>query len=543
VEQVATDPASTDTDIDHEPESGRKFAIPPRVVLLGATLAGVVGVWVATLRYGIGLTPDSVRYLDGAHSLATGAGYTANGQAITDFPPGYSWILSLGQHIGVSAIDAARLLSLVAIVATIALAYILVCRHVASEGIRVAAMAAIGCSAILLEIYEKALSEHFFVPVLLLFVLVSEKLLRGGRFAVLVGPLVLLAWAAFYLRYAGVVLIIVGALVVFVARRSRGTWTALGYAIAYGVVAGSAPLAWMIRNVDAGSGPLGPRAGASASVYTNVTRVANELSTWVATDGAPAIVRRLVLVVVLAVIAVGVGVLATRDLRTDERLAPRLPLVALVTIYGIYLVASASVVAFAAINTRLLVPIFVPIVVLVAWLYEEVRPAIRRPATRVAITGAALAWVALSVVWFAGRAVDSAQHGAGGYASARFHDSQLLRAVRTLDFSIPTFSNDAPAISFFTGKHARAGAEKTRFQSDDPLAGGIRDFVKVVQCQRHVTLVWFNPNPRPYMYDPAQLSVFVVLKPVTSSPDGVIYDVSPRGSGQAGQAGQATCPR
>jgi hypothetical protein len=543
VEQVATDPAATDTDIDHEPESGRKFAIPPRVVLLGATLAGVVGVWVATLRYGIGLTPDSVRYLDGAHSLATGAGYTANGQAITDFPPGYSWILSLGQHIGVSAIDAARLLSLVAIVATIALAYILVCRHVASEGIRVAAMAAIGCSAILLEIYEKALSEHFFVPVLLLFVLVSEKLLRGGRFAVLVGPLVLLAWAAVSLRYAGVVLIIVGALVVFVARRSRGTWTALGYAIAYGVVAGSAPLAWMIRNVDAGSGPLGPRAGASASVYTNVTRVANELSTWVATDGAPAIVRRLVLVVVLAVIAVGVGVLATRDLRTDERLAPRLPLVALVTIYGIYLVASASVVAFAAINTRLLVPIFVPIVVLVAWLYEEVRPAIRRPATRVAITGAALAWVALSVVWFAGRAVDSAQHGAGGYASARFHDSQLLRAVRTLDFSIPTFSNDAPAISFFTGKHARAGAEKTRFQSDDPLAGGIRDFVKVVQCQRHVTLVWFNPNPRPYMYDPAQLSVFVVLKPVTSSPDGVIYDVSPRGSGQAGQAGQATCPR
>ncbi len=150
-----------------------------------------------------------------------------------------------------------------------------------------------------------------------------------------------------------------------------------------------------------------------------------------------------------------------------------------------------------------------------------------------AITGAALAWVALSVVWFAGRAVDSARHGAGGYASARFHNSQLLRAVRSLDFSIPTFSNDAPAISFFTGKHARAGAEKTRFQSDDPLAGGLRDFVKVVQCQRHVTLVWFNPNPRPYMYDPTQLSVFVVLKPVTTSPDGVVYDVSPRGGAQA----------
>lgn len=500
-------------------------------MLLGALLAGVVGVWVATLRYGIGLTPDSVRYLDGAHSLASGAGYTANGQAITDFPPGYSWILSLGEHAGVSAVDAARLLSLAAIIATILLAYVLLCRHVLSEGIRVSAMVAIGGSAILLEIYEKALSEHFFVPVLLLFVLVSEKMLRGGRFAVMVGPLVLLAWAAFYLRYAGVVLIVVGALVVYVARRSHGSWTALALAVAYGIAAGSAPLAWMIRNVDAGSGPLGPRAGASASVYTNVTRVANELSTWVATDGAPALVRRLLLVVVLAVVAVGVGTLATRDLRTDERLAPRLPLVALVTIYGVYLVASASVVAFAAINTRLLVPIFVPIVVLVAWLFEEVRPAIRRPAIRMAITGAALAWVVLSVVWFAGRAADSAENGAGGYASARWHNSQLLRAVRTLDFSVPTFSNDAPAISFFTGKHARAAAEKTRFQSDDPLAGGLRDFVKVVQCQQHVTLVWFTPNPRPYMYDPEQLSASVALKPVLQTPDGVIYDVSPRKPG------------
>ncbi len=273
MEHVATDPAATDTDTDvHDPGRGRKFPIASRIVALGATLAGVVGVWVATLRYGIGLTPDSVRYLDGAHSLASGAGYTANGQAITDFPPGYSWILSQGQHVGISAIDAARLLSLVAIVATILLAYVLLCRHVLSEGIRTAAIVAIGCSAILLEIYEKALSEHFFVPVLLLFVLVSENLLRGGRFAVLVGPLVLLAWAAFFLRYAGVVLIVVGALVVYVARRSRGTWTALGLAVAYAAVAGSAPLAWMIRNVDAGSGPLGPRGSLGVRLHERHAR-------------------------------------------------------------------------------------------------------------------------------------------------------------------------------------------------------------------------------------------------------------------------------
>ena len=74
---------------------------------------------------------------------------------------------------------------------------------------------------------------------------------------------------------------------------------------------------------------------------------------------------------------------------------------ALVVVYVVYLVGSASVVAFAAINTRLLVPVFVPGVVLAAWLYERLRAVIRRESVRRAITAVALAWVGISVVWFA----------------------------------------------------------------------------------------------------------------------------------------------
>jgi hypothetical protein len=503
------------------------MVVTSRQVLPVVVVASVAGVLVATLRYGMGLTPDSVTYITGARSLSTGAGYTANGHAITDFAPGYSWVLSLAEHAGIHAVDGARALSVAALVATILLGYAVLCRHVRSERVRMAATVSIGCSAVLLEIYEKVLSEHLFIPVLLLFVLVAEEVLGGTHRRALVGAMVVLAWVAFYLRYTGVVLAVVGALVVLVAAWRRGRWSAFARAGVFVVAALSVPLVWMVRNVQAGSGPLGPRAGASASVFTNISRAANEVSTWLATDAPPAVLRRLVFVVVLAAAAAGVVALARRDRRFAREEPSLLPLAALVAVYVVYLVASASVVAFAAINTRLMVPVFVPAVVLAAWLLERVCAVMPNASLRRTVAAVALAWVGLNVVWFAARATNSAQNGAGGYASPRWHDSQLMRDVRHLDFSIPTFSNDVPAIGLFTGLQARPSVARTRFQSDQQT-GALPDFVRLVACRGKVRIVWFLPNSRPYMYDPAQLRSKVRLKAVVRRPDGVIYDVSPR---------------
>jgi hypothetical protein len=527
VDRVAIDSDEVSSALaTHGADAGRRMIVSSRLVMLGTAAAGAVGVLVATVRYGIGLTPDSVTYINGARSLSTGAGYTANGHAISDFPPGYSWVLSLGERAGVDALDAARGLSVVALVATIILGYLLLCRHVRSERVRAVATVSIGCSAVLLEIYEKALSEHLFVPVLLLFVLVAEEVLTRPRLGPLAGAMVLLVWTAFYLRYAGVVLAVVGAFVVIVAAWRRGRWWAFVRGAAFAVAAVSVPIAWMIRNVNAGSGPLGPRADASASIFTNISRAANEVSTWVATDAPPSFVRGLVVVAVFGAVVAGVAVLAGSGWSVREERS-LLPLTAFVALYVVYLVVSASVVAFAAINTRLMVPVFVPLVVLAAWLFERLGPVVRSASVRRAVTAVALAWVGINVVWFAARAVNSAQNGAGGYAKARWHDSQLMRDVRHLDFSIPTYSNDVPAIGLFTGLRALPSVQKTHFQSD-VQTGDLPDFVRRVQCEGNVRLVWFLPNTRPYMYEPAQLRTRLRLTPVIRRSDGVIYDVTPR---------------
>ncbi|MDP9333782.1 MAG: hypothetical protein M3Q30_10805 [Actinomycetota bacterium] len=158
---------------------------------------------------------------------------------------------------------------------------------------------------------------------------------------------------------------------------------------AFAVAAASVPIVWMIRNVKAGSGPLGPRADASASIFTNISRAANEFSTWVATDAPPSFVRGVVVVAVFAAVVAGVVALAYSSWSArDER--SLLPLTAFVALYVVYLVVSASFVAFAAINTRLMVPVFVPLVVLAAWLFERLGPVVRHASVRRAVTAVAL---------------------------------------------------------------------------------------------------------------------------------------------------------
>jgi len=489
------------------------------------TAVAAAGVVLATVRFGIGLTPDSVVYVTGARSLADGAGYTGlGGGAIGAFPPGYSGVLCLFEWIGIDAIDAARWVSACSLVATVVLGYVLLRRHVTSPAVRLGGVVAVACSAVLLEVYSKALSEHLFVPVILAFIVVSERVVERRGDLRLYAVLVVLSWAAFYLRYAGIVTVAVGSLTVLGTNRPAGLGRALAHAASFAVAAVAAPLLWMARNIDATGDPMGPRADASASPFVNVKRVANELSQWVATDVAPPAVRAVALAAVgLAGIAL-ILALARGRVAVPRGWTKAVPLALFVATYVVYLVGSASIVAFAAINTRFLVPVFVPTIVLGAWLVDEL---LRVPRLRRVVTVVASVWVVLGVAWFGGRAVNLALDGAGGYASERWQESELMREVPGLDLSMPTYTNESQAIALFTGRHVPTSVAKRYFQSDERRQDLDR-FVGTVACAGRVQLVWFMPNGRDYLYEPNELSGRLVLDPIVERADGVVYDVRSR---------------
>jgi hypothetical protein len=506
-------------------------------VLLVVVVLGAAATLVATARYGIGLTPDSIVYLDGARSLADGEGYSRDGTPITIFAPGYSAVLSIGERAGLDVEDAARVLAVLASVATTLLGFVLLRRHVSSAGVRSAGIVVIGCSGVLLGVFKEALSEHLFIVVVLLLLIVSEELVDRPRSIALLAAAVLLVWAGFYLRYAGIVLVPFLALVVVLASWRLGWLAAVVRAGVATVLALGAPLVWMNRNVDAGSDALGGRHDASATPLTNVVRTVRTFGGWVAFDG-PGVPRLLAL---LGIAGVAALVLARTRVRAAlaRRAVELWPLVLFVAVYVGYLVGTASLVAFGPIQTRFLIGVYVPLVVIGAWLFERAARRLDEQG-RAVFTALVLVWIGCNVVWFGARAVEASRNGAGGYASRVWHESELMDDVAALDDDEPLVTNDSKAIEMFTGRQVAESVART-YVGSSTSTGDLAAFVAAVECEGRVGLVWFEgPGTRGRLFSPRALRRRLNVEPRIEREDGVIYDLTPREPRGAEPGGSCT---
>ena len=193
--------------------------------------------------------------------------------------------------------------------------------------------------------------------------------------------------------------------------------------------------------------------------------------------------------------------------------------------YVSYLIATASVVAFGALNTRFLSPAFIPLVVLGAWAYEHLHAALR-PTGKRWLAVLTCIFVAANIVWFGASTINSAMNGAGGYETTAWHQSQLIEDVKRLDPNEPTFTNDMSAVELFAGRNIPITVEKTFFNSNTET-GRLPSFIRTVECKGDVKLVWFLPNNRPRLYTPEELSKHLRLVPLVHRSDGIIYDVTP----------------
>jgi hypothetical protein len=491
------------------------------VVLVLATAATLL----ATSRYGVGLTPDSVVYVDGAQNMADGLGFSRHGETVTIFAPGYSAVLSIGERLGLGVLGTARAVGVIAFVLTTVLGFVLLRRHVRSRYIVAAGTIVIGCSAILLAVFKQALSDQLFIAVTLLLILVAEEVVRRPRSLWLLAGAVALVWGGFYLRYAGIVLVPFIAAVVLVTTWPQGWLRAVVRTGALSILALSAPVWWMLRNVDAGGDIMGARQDATATPLTNVRRTALMLSGWVSFDG-PTALRALAFLAILVGLA-GVVLLALPlRAKVASRTRELWPIGFFVGLYIVYLIATASVVAFAPIHNRYLIPVYVPLVVLGAWTFERVRARLGRTAQQV-LTAVAVVWIGANVVWFGIHAVRAQQDGAGGYSTVAWHESALMEDVRQWAPDRPLVSNDIKAVQLFADRVIPETAARTYVGSADST-GDMARFVAAVACEGEIGLAWFSePGARGRLYTPEQLAEHLEVVPITTRDDGVLYSVTP----------------
>ncbi len=499
------------------------------------TLAAVAAALTVVATYrGPGLSPDSVNYLAGGVNLADGRGLRSlDDTPLTALAPALSVVGAVGEWTVGSTQSAVRLVNVVTVAGIVVLVHEHLRHMVRSVRLRLVVTAIVAVSPVVLGVSKMAWTETTFIAVVLAFLLVlasatARPPVRGTALVVLAG----LAATAFFIRYAGLVLVLCGAIVLARTDRQRAV-AAVGRAAAFAGIACVPPMLWMLRNHEVDGTLLGTRPESPDSVPDVVRRLVETLGGWVVPiEDLP----RSVLLPVGAIAVVTIGIVLSVAARGDARReagppersaeAPRFASTHLtfVTVYVGYLAAAQLVAAFDPINARLLSPVYPSALLLGAVLVERLTPVLRRRAA--ARTGA----LVLAVVVVAGHAAI-----AGGYAAVgavrgigfnrtSWTDSPLAAAVveDTRERPAVVFSDRPPGLWAATGLQPlfqsplRVGARGTSV--DRPL----EVFAADVRCAAApVLLATYDAGL--LTFDPSDLAAVVDVEVLGEYADGTLY--------------------
>ena len=505
------------------PGNGLHLGARSAGVVCSALLLAAAFATVLTLsRRGVGVSPDSVTYLEAATNLHEGRGLVASApdgglQPLSHYPPLYPVVLSLLRCGVGSSLDAVGLLN-GALLWLSLVSFFLLLRN--GTGSTLVGM--VGASSLLLAREQVGLftwvwSEPLLTASLLLMLVGLMRVLERPSWPVLLATASAAALGALA-RYAGLAFAVAGALSILGlgwgvrARRVRD-------AFVFAAVSLGPSLVWMARNM-ADTGNMAQR-----SIVCHLPSL-GKLSAGVGVITHWFIPWRLPLLpglLLLGLAVLGWTVVFSRALRTVGRsLGPpeaatsdrtdrrsssapaRLGLVALLMTasYAALLILTVSFLdASTPLDERLLAPLLPLLTLCVA-----VTPLVARQgrhsrsrSLRIA-TGCLLALVLLHAVRFVRYAVARGSDGEG-FTAAEWRNSVALRTLGALEPSRPVYSNLEYAVRLLAKRPARSLPRRydpTSLRSNDRYEAEVEAMIADL-LQGDGVIVYFREQGRPYL--------------------------------------------
>jgi len=324
-------------------------------------------------------SPDSMHYVDIARTFVQEghiATYHLNltSAEIPDrampWPPGYPLLLSIPLKAGCDANVAVRIISIFALLLT-CVAGARLCGLLSGPGVHGVCFALLVLLCGGIEVFGFAWSEPPFIAAVLVFLVFCAMHIKTGSRL----PLMLAAMfggLAFMTRYIGIVTALVGAAALlqrhFHEENEHGRARLTANGLLFGVVFAAVSLPWLVRNYLMDGRIFGP--GAPPSTETLST---NLLRTWDALlVRVPAVLAVLAAVLIVFLVKL---FLRQRTLAIKSRIAdPRVSLLWFAISYAIILITMSMRQQIDAIDTRLLSPIYPPLLILAtATIYRLVK--------------------------------------------------------------------------------------------------------------------------------------------------------------------------
>ena len=448
-----------------------RFGRDPCILLIVLIAGlGTANILVRTATYGAAVIGDSVFFLSTALNFLAGEGWQDfEDRPTVHWPPLFPLLLVAGGWVGIEPLEAGRWINATAFGLTILAAGCWLRSNLRSRWLTLTATAIIAASRPLSDLASTIKTEPLFFLFMLLALMQLAAFLNRRTDAPLWWAAVFTALAALT-RYAGVVLIGTGVLVLLV-RRAPPLTTRLKHTLVFGAVS-SIPLAGVLTRNWAVSGLLtGPRTESGASLFDALSRVADAFRGWAIPPNAPdGLGYLLSMAAGLVILAAGaVVVWSGRSVGRGGKspsfgLGPALPFGVFAVAYLVFMVTIVPLVILNVLLlvSRYLLPIYVPLLLAGVFLLDRllsIKAAGWMAAIRYGLASLVVL-AALAHLCFSARANlrRTAQAYVTGYQyglnnAARFQHSETLKYIRDNPIEGRIYSNRG-AIAWFWDRTA-----------------------------------------------------------------------------------------
>lgn len=415
-----------------------------------ALLGGGVVYWMSG-PFGLGLTTDSICYIQGAKHWLLGQGVSSYNDsakltAMGWYPPGYPVVLSAAWYLGFSFFEWARLLNSFFFASTMMMVgalvyYVTGLRWAAFMGVLLLAS-----QVHTLEVHGKLLSEPLFLNLLMLCVCSLVYFVNTNN-RVTLYMAALTAGLAAVVRYSGLPLIVAATVWLwFCAKKDNKLQDPLRFA----VVASVFPIVLFVRNTILGCATQGSVPDFFSQGYLQAYYLLQALSEWLLPSSTMESARIVFFGAVLSMLALWVGAYWKSLQRHVRR-----PAGLLLGFAVLYFFSSGWVMFFTKtnffLNHRLLTPVYLVVLAAFAVLLPDILRSVRFDKR--------IFWLCLAVLIAVGaaRSIQVAmvlRKNGFGYSSKKVSTSKLAETLRSIDDRVPLYSNDIEAVYYFAGRPA-----------------------------------------------------------------------------------------
>lgn len=332
----------------------KKKFLSPIAICIAATVACLL-IYAFTKHSGIGISPDSVAYLSTATHIQEQFSFTDfSGAPFVNFPLGYPVFLSVA-----SALFSFPFINALLFVVTIMLTNRLMPQKLPPAA-RLFILILIALCAPMLEVYIMLWSETVFIPLCLYFLLTLKKYfqVQNIRQLLLAG---ILCSLAFVVRYAGVTCLITGILLLSIQQRNT-IIEKVKNVLMFGSIGIALPALNILRNSLISGTYTGVRQIAERTIAENYADLATVFAYWFPLNNSVIVAQIVVTIAIITTLFFLLKLLNTKSDRNANWLVPATFFI----VYICFMLLISSISRFESLSNRLLIPAFIPLLLLVA---------------------------------------------------------------------------------------------------------------------------------------------------------------------------------